>query len=1156
MSSDRLTSANKRALIFWVIAGIAGALFAYKYYFRAFPEASVNFKVSRGEALTRAKQFLSGMGEDAGSYQSAIVFEVNDDAKTYLERELGLAQANQLMSAELNIWYWDVRFFKPQQEEEFQVRVSPAGEIVGYEHKVEEARPGATLDRATAQYDAENFLESKMGVRSGWDLLPEEVDSNKRPNRLDWSFTWEKHGFRAKDAPYRLNVVVQGDKIGGSEEYLKVPEAWERGYKKLRSTNILYNQIALIPYLLLMGSALWMGISLWRKGEADWIGATKLGGLVAGLYFLMQMNQWQSIRASYDTHDSYGSFVALQILLNILMAVGTALTVTLVLPGAEPMYRATQPERLRLNKAFTLRGLQSKEFFSAAVVGLSLAAAHIGFIVAFYMFGAKVGVWAPQDINYSDAVNTAFPWIAGVAIGLLASTSEEFLFRLFAIPFVERLTKSRVLAVILPAFSWSFLHSAYPQEPGYTRGIEVGIIGIVAGIVMLRWGILATLIWHYTVDASLVGLLLVRSNSMYFKISGVIVGAAALAPLIFSGVAYLRRGQFAPVEDLLNGAEAPPREVMDEVIGTDVPAADSAAAGTTTPQARGYQALRTTVIGGLAMCVVIGGLLVWLVKAPSIGDYLKLSINARGARDRGDEKLRQLGVDANAYHRAVLLSNNTDPVTNEFLRERLGVARTNEIYDKDVPGALWTARYFRDNQPEEYLVVLKPDGSLHSIHHHIAEEAPGVALTKEEAVARAENYLREGKKIDLSQWSLVESKSKKQPRRLDYTLTWQENKALEATVGAGGSSSASQPSVGKTDAYKRIEVQVIGDEVTDYRTYIKIPDDWRRKQQELTLPRVLVSMVLPFVVLGGLMVTALIVFLKNLKSEEARAIPWRRISKWGIWGLVSYLIVFGLGDRVASFLSAYPTAIPLKTYLAGLGIGGVLGAAVYFAIIVLLFGMAWYFVKRAFGEDRMPGWTGMTPEYYRDALWIGLGGTAALAGLSRLVALASAHWPTMHRAAEASFGGDFDATLPAAAIFGSMLLRALMYTAMVGIVASFVALYIKPTWLRILLFLAAALALTGAGWGTPADFVKQFLAACLILVVLVLGVTRLVRFNMLGYFLIAAATALLTGAVKLIPQPNGFYGANGYVVVLALVGLLAWPLAKWQMREQMENQRS
>ena len=259
------------------------------------------------------------------------------------------------------------------------------------------------------------------------------------------------------------------------------------------------------------------------------------------------------------------------VLQNLLLALATALTVTLVLPGAEPLYRAAQPERLRLRRRLRGVGLQSRNFLSRRGLELCLAAAHIGFIVAFYMVGSEVGVWAPQDLNYSDAVNTTFPWIAGVAIGMLASTSEEFLFRLFAIPFVHRLTKSRVLAVILPAFSWSFLHSAYPQEPAYTRGIEVGLIGIVAGIVMLRWGILATLIWHYTVDASLVGLLLVRSNNLYFKFSGVIVGAAAVAPLLFSAVAYLRRGQFEPVEDLLNAAAPAPAAEVHEAAPSEEP---------------------------------------------------------------------------------------------------------------------------------------------------------------------------------------------------------------------------------------------------------------------------------------------------------------------------------------------------------------------------------------------------------------------------------------------------------------------------------------------------------------------------------------------------------------------------------------------------------
>ena len=117
MAGDRLTGSDKRALLFWVVLGILGAVFAQKYFFRAFPEASVNFQVSREEARKRAQNFVTALGENIGGYQSAIVFDVDENAKVYLERELGLQEANRLMSSELNIWFWNVRFFKPLQEE-------------------------------------------------------------------------------------------------------------------------------------------------------------------------------------------------------------------------------------------------------------------------------------------------------------------------------------------------------------------------------------------------------------------------------------------------------------------------------------------------------------------------------------------------------------------------------------------------------------------------------------------------------------------------------------------------------------------------------------------------------------------------------------------------------------------------------------------------------------------------------------------------------------------------------------------------------------------------------------------------------------------------------------------------------------------------------
>jgi membrane protease YdiL (CAAX protease family) len=1129
VTGDRLTGSDKRALLLWVLAGIVGIVFAQKYFFRAFPEASVNFQVSREEALVRAQKFVTSLGENVSGYRSAVAFDVDEEAKTYLERELGLQQANQIMSSDLRVWFWNVRFFKPQQEEEFHVRVSPSGQIAGYDHKIEESRAGPSLERAAAQTAAENYLTSKLGMDlKAWDVLPEEANSNKRPNRLDWSFTWEKHGFRAKDAPYRLQVSLQGDRIGGSEEFLKVPEAWQRSFARLRSGNNTLALVFTVPYIVLLAVAVRLGIRFTKQGRTSWRGAMLLGLIVSALLFLQNLNDWPHWASSYDTNQSYASFLALKLTMALLLSVLSALTVTLVLPSAEPLYRASQPERLRLSRAFTLRGLRSKEFFSAAVVGVSMAAAHIGYVVAFYVVASRFGAWAPQELNFDDSVNTAFPWISGAAIGLLASTNEEFTFRLFAIPFFKNATGSRWIAVIVPAFLWSFLHSNYPQEPAYIRGIEIGLVGIVAGIVMLRWGIVATLIWHYTVDASLVGLLLMRSNNLYFKVSGAVVAAAAMAPLAFACLSYLARGGFETDEDLLNRAvPVPQADTRTE------PAAAAAAA-----RSIRYNALAPAMIAVLAACVVVGSALAWRLKAPAIGDYLKLSVNARSAQARADEILRQRHLDPHSYLHATVLAEIANPITNEYLRQRIGIAGINKIYEDQVPAALWRVRYFRDGQPEEFAVILRPDGSLHSVHHTLAEETHGASLTKEGARARAEKFLAQEKKIDLKAWAPVESNSDKKPHRIDHSLTWQQNAPLDA-----GPAAVSSPA---DHAYARIDVDVLGDEVTNYRTYIKIPEEWVRQQKELTPARTIINYGIPGLFFGGLGITALIVFLKNFKSEAARAIPWKRIGFWSLWGICGYLLVFAFGNRIAGLLNVYDTSNPLKFTYAGIAIAVLLGAPLIFGAIALLFGIAWFFAVRAFGEERLPGRLGMPANYYRDAFCIGLGGSAALLGLERVLAVASAYWPTVHRSLPASFGQEFDAILPAASFTGGTVQHGLILTGIVVAVAAFVAAQVRHAGLRILLLLVGALSLVPGNWGSPADLAKQFLAWLILLGVLVFGVRRVMRFNILGCFLVVAGTSLLGGAAELLAQPDSFYRANGYAVLLALILLFAWPLVAWR----------
>jgi uncharacterized membrane protein YqjE len=64
--------------------------------------------------------------------------------------------------------------------------------------------------------------------------------------------------------------------------------------------------------------------------------------------------------------------------------------------------------------------------------------------------------------------------------------------------------------------------------------------------------------------------------------------------------------------------------------------------------------------------------------------------------------------------------------------------------------------------------------------------------------------------------------------------------------------------------------------------------------------------------------------------------------------------------------------------------------------------------------------------------------------------------------------------------------------------------------------------------------------------VLVFGVRRVMRFNIVGCFLVLAILALLGDAAALLAQPDPFYRANGYAVVLLLMLLLAWPFFAWR----------
>ena len=259
---------------------------------------------------------------------------------------------------------------------------------------------------------------------------------------------------------------------------------------------------------------------------------------------------------------------------------------------------------------------------------------------------------------------------------------------------------------------------------------------------------------------------------------------------------------------------------------------------------------------------------------------------------------------------------------------------------------------------------------------------------------------------------------------------------------------------GADAAYVRTELKVQGDEVSGYRVFFKIPEQWERDQQKRTLSRT-VLLVWEVLFFAGLGVSALVLFFRNLRQQT---VPWRRMAKWGVAALLGTGIA--TVNRLPNILASYPTAVPLRTFEAICGVS--LFVAVLFGYVSAFFllGLAWFFLARRFGEDKLAGWRGMPGTYYRDALVIGVGGTAILAGLEQLAELASRALPTMMRSLPADVPSSLDGYAPALSVIGHALTVGLLATGAIGLAAGFVSCYLQKPWMQWALLLGASLAST------------------------------------------------------------------------------------------------
>ncbi|MGC9949671.1 MAG: CPBP family intramembrane glutamic endopeptidase [Bryobacteraceae bacterium] len=1078
---ERLRRADFRflAVCFLLLAG--AVWFSARYFYRAFPEASIDFRVTRDQARAQAERFLASQDFHINGYRQASRFSYDDDAKTFLERELGLDRANGIMGSHVRLWRWSWRWFRPLQKEEFRVDVTPAGELAGFRHEIPEADARASLSVGEARAIAERFLRDTMH-KDPATLDFVQGSSVSRPARTDHTFTWKERDFDIHAATYRLEVTVLGGEVGAYREYLKVPETWQRAYEGLRSRNLTAGTID-SGFMMLLALGLLVTIVLRVRGrDVRWRIAGTVGAIGALLYFLANWNAQPLAEFNYPTTDSYASFIAQELLRNLAGALGAGGLLFILTAGAEPLYRARYRARQPLGLMFSRRGLGSKQFFLGTILGITLAAVFVAYQTAFYMVAYRFGAWSPADVPYDDLLNTRLPWLFVLLGGFLPAVSEEFMFRMFAIPFLSKLLRYVPLAVVLAAFIWGFGHATYPQQPFWIRGVEVGIGGVALGMIMLRWGILPTLVWHYSVDAMYTALLLLRSHHPYFVFSGAASAGIMALPVVFAGIAYLRRGGFAP-----EPARAPDAAVEPLAPGPGPAALEPESP----PYARWSARRRQAGLLVLGACAIV----VALVHVDEFGGEPGFAIGPTRARAAAEQFARAQGFDAQGYRAVVFPATGWDDadtrLTAKYFVERRDIAYVAGAMHRQVPLHGWTVRFFKPLQREEARVTVNPeDGSVFEFEHIVPEDQPGAELS---ADAARDLVLRAQGLPSLAGFVLKESTTEQKKARRDYALEW------EAAPGDAHN---------LADAHFRVRVTLAGDRIASFGSYWKLPETFARARERRNALSYLL-LVLRIAVSASLLVLGIWLLIEHTRRGTLR---WGR-ALWAALPLGAVALA-GMAMTFPLLFSQYPTTFSLESFEATLGVGLFIGALALF--IAIACGIA------------------IVLALYPDALGVFRAANRKLCGVDAIfaaslaavlaVALGRLRWLAIDRFhAQALLSADvrtaFATVSPAASGIASACQEALFWLALLAVAAHLVHYLRRWHGAAVLAGLVAAAGLVPGTVHTAGEFFLYFDIRLMYLAAAVLFVKYVARGNYLAYLLSAWTLALLDKGADLFAQP-------------------------------------
>ena len=815
---------------FWavfIVLTAASLLAAIRLFPAAFPIVDLDLAMDRDAAVAEAEAIALRYGWDPPDARTAATFGQTDpEVQTYVELEAGGRDAFVGL-AERGIYHayvWTVRRFAEGAVEESRVRFTPAGEPYGFGLRLSEEDPGGgNIPEAAARGVAEEAA-SEWGVDLASFELFETSEERQPGGRVDHTFVFERTGAAVGEGRFRLRIRVAGSRPSELAHFVYVPEAFSQRFADMRSANdaiALASQSVFIVLFVLVGGGVGTALLL-RRRWVVWRAPLAWGAVTALLLGLGIANTIPLTWMDYDPAVSTGTFLAGQLgLAAAAVVVGTPLLAFVYL-AAESLGRRAFPGHLQQWKFWSPDVAASVPAVGRTAGAYLLAGLQVGYVVLFYLATSRLdGWWTPAEaVVQPDLLATPQPWILAVSTSLFAAFWEESAFR--AIPIAcaallgARYGRTSLWiwsAVILQAVVFAAGHANYPQQPAYARVVELSAPALVWGVTYLHFGLVPTILAHFTYNLSLISLPLFTSAAPGILLDRAAVLAVGLLPLLVVLRARRKVGARADAPEwAYNRAWNPPARAVAAAAPAlpGPPPRPGLQAGMRRLPGRRRLVYAAGAVGALAW---VAGALVPALDAPRLGVSRAEAIagalgalEARGEAVASWRALASVASDRGDDHRYVL--------------EEAGEEAYGSLLGSYLAEPRWAVRFVDfaaapEDRVEEFRVELGPGGESLRVEHTLPEARPGASLSEEDARAAALAALGSQFGVEAGSVEGIGAVQTVRPARTDWRFTFEDPTVLAEVAGEA-----------------ELAVALAGDEVVDLARSVSVPEEWELARRE------------------------------------------------------------------------------------------------------------------------------------------------------------------------------------------------------------------------------------------------------------------------------------------------------------------------------------